>query len=132
MPLQVRMSFYRYFWATCRYRASSSRRHAGAPVKELAMKSADDLQKILQEVCFEHSLEVRGTVEKYFSPLYRQLTDGHSSEREAFIQHISAVRQHIAVGRIRVDAFLISGNHFADRHHVSATKTDGSQVEIEI
>jgi hypothetical protein len=96
------------------------------------MKSADDLQKILQEVCFEHSLEVRGTVEKYFSPFYRQLTDGHSSDREAFIQHISAVRQHIAVGRIRVDAFLISGNHFADRHHVSATKTDGSQVEIEI
>lgn len=96
------------------------------------MKSADELQKILNEVCFDCSREVRSSIDRYFSPDYRQVTDGHSCDREAFIQHVVALRKTLSAGRIRVDSFLSSGRLFADRHQVSVNKRDGSQVEIEI
>lgn len=96
------------------------------------MKSAIEIQNILNEVCFGSAHEVRSAVEKYFSPGYRQFTDGQGSDREVFIQHLLALRNHLAGGEIRVDAFLCSGNSFADRHHVHATKVDGSQVELEV
>lgn len=96
------------------------------------MKSSIEMQKILNEVCFDHSLEVASTVDRYFSPGYRQVTDGHVSDRESFIQHIVAVRGRVAHGEIEVLDFLQVGARFAQRHLARVTKTDGSQAQIEV
>ena len=76
------------------------------------MKSAAEWQRILNEVCFDRTLSVRNTIEAYFSPNYQQVTDGHSSDREAFIQHVIALRNHLRDGEIRVQSFLASERQF--------------------
>jgi hypothetical protein len=96
------------------------------------VKSATEMQKILNEVCFDRSLEVRSAVMRYFSPDYQQVTDGHVSDRESFIRHIEALRARLTQGEIEVLDFVRSGDSFAERHQARVTKTDGSRAQLEI
>lgn len=88
----------------------------------------------LDEVCFgdEEQFPLIETIDRYFAPGYRQCADGEEVDRTGFIEHVQALRQRVASGRVEVIEVVREGNHLADRHRVEATKPDGSTVTMEI
>jgi len=71
-------------------------------------------------------------LDRHFSPGYRQRTNGHWDDREAFAQHARKLRDVVASARIEVLDELRDGQHYADRHRVHVTKRNGTQVVQEV
>lgn len=97
----------------------------------------DFITRMLTEVLFgderEHPLEP--TVARYFSPGYRQVTDGAELDYDGFLAHaryLRGLREQGATASVEVLDAVRHGPDLADRHIVSATKPDGSPVEIEV
>jgi predicted SnoaL-like aldol condensation-catalyzing enzyme len=89
---------------------------------------------VLTEVCFgsEEQRPVEETIDRYFTPDYRQRTDGETLTRDAFVDHIRHLRTRVVSGQIEVVEALREGNLIADRHRVRAVKPDGSKLEVEV
>jgi hypothetical protein len=110
-----------------------------APQKEMAMDldTRDFVTRMLTEVLFsderKHPLEP--TAARYFSPLYRQVTDGEELDYDGFLAHARHLRGLLGQGAtasVEVLDAVRHGRDLADRHVVSATKPDGTAVEIEV
>jgi len=92
------------------------------------------LSRVLSEVCFgsEAGFPLDATLDRYFSPDFRQCVDGVSLSRAEFAQHIRLLRQRLRSGRIEVIEALRDGRRIADRHTVHAWRHDGGEVRAEV
>jgi hypothetical protein len=97
----------------------------------------DFIARMLTEVLFgdeqEHPLEP--TAARYFSPRYRQVTDGAELDYDGFLAHaryLRGLREQGGTASVEVLDAMRHGRDLADRHIVSATKPDGTAVEIEV
>lgn len=91
------------------------------------------IERALNEACFggdEHPVEA--VTSRYFAPDYLQTTDGEELDRDGFADHMQSLRRHIVSGHIEVLEVVSDGTHFADRHLITATKTDGSTLVGEV
>lgn len=90
------------------------------------------MQAALTDLLLTPNLELHDAVERHFTPKYRQRTDGQWSTREEFVEHIAHLRTIVATCTIEIHDEHCDGIHYADRHTVDVTKTDGSTALIEV
>lgn len=86
----------------------------------------------LDELLNRQELPLEDLLDRYFSPNYRQRTNGRWDDREAFARHARKLREVVASARIEVLDELHDGNRYADRHCVYVTKRGGAQVVQEV
>ncbi|NGO72096.1 nuclear transport factor 2 family protein [Streptomyces boncukensis] len=91
-----------------------------------------DIAAALADLIFNPGLDLHEAADRHFAPDYRQRTDGRWDDRDAFLEHIAHLRGVVAKGSIEVHDELYDGVHYADRHTVHLTKTDGSTVRMEV
>ncbi|MDY0241700.1 MAG: nuclear transport factor 2 family protein [Rhodospirillaceae bacterium] len=95
------------------------------------MRNAD-IRLALDELLNQRHLPLDDVLDRHFSPEYRQRTNGHWDDREAFSRHAQKLREVVASARIEVLDEIRDGNRYADRHRVHVTKHDGGQVVQEV
>lgn len=93
---------------------------------------ATDTHSALNDILNHQQLSLEDVLDRHFSPDYRQRTNGHWDDREAFVQHARKLREVVALARIEVLDELRDGSRYADRHRVHVTKRDGTQVVQEV
>jgi hypothetical protein len=86
----------------------------------------------LTDLLLTPGLDLDEAADRHFAPDYRQRTDGRWDDRQAFLTHIAHLRTVVATASVEVHEELVHGSHYADRHTVSVTKTDGSSVRMEV
>jgi len=86
----------------------------------------------LTDLLFTPGLDLDEAADRHFAPDYRQRTDGRWDDRTQFLTHIAHLRTVMAGGSIQVHDELVDGDRYADRHTVTADKTDGSTVRMEV
>jgi hypothetical protein len=91
-----------------------------------------DIRSALDEILNQQQLALEDVLDRHFSPDYRQRTNGHWDDREAFTCHARKLREVVASAHIKVLDELRDGNRYADRHRVHVTKRDGTQVVQEV
>lgn len=94
--------------------------------------STISIHTVLDQLLNQQHLPLNEVLDRFFSPHYRQRTNGMWDDREAFAQHIRKLREVVASVRIDVLDELHDGNRYADRHCVYVTKRDGSSVVQEV
>jgi ketosteroid isomerase-like protein len=72
------------------------------------------------------------SIDRHFSPDYRQRTDGEWANRTEFAEHIAHLRSVVASVEVKVHEELVGGTTYAERHTVEVTKKDGSKVVQEV
>jgi hypothetical protein len=92
----------------------------------------EEYEAMFQAVVFGAPQHAQKDAEKYFSPDYVQITDGHKSNFTQFVDHISTLRGVIVSGNITVSSLVQNGRQIADRHIVNATKADGNVIVSEV
>lgn len=90
------------------------------------------IKSVLEELLNRQELPLENILDRYFSPNYRQRTNGHWDDREAFARHARKLREVVESARIIVLDELREGNLYADRHQVHVTKRDGGRVVQEV
>ena len=90
------------------------------------------IHTVLDQLLNQQHIPLTEVIDHYFSPSYRQRTNGVWDDRAAFTQHIRKLREVVASVRIDVLDELRDGNRYADRHCVYVTKRDGSSVVQEV
>lgn len=95
------------------------------------MRNAD-IRLALDELLNQRHLPLDDVLDRHFSPEYRQRTNGHWDDREAFSRHVQKLREVVASARIEVLDEIRDGNRYADRHRVHVTKHDGGEVVQEV
>ncbi len=91
-----------------------------------------DIRLALDGILNQQQLPLDNVLDSHFSPDYRQRTDGHWDDREAFVRHARKLREVVASARIDMLDEFRDGNRYADRHRVHITKRDGTQVVQEV
>lgn len=91
-----------------------------------------DIRSALDDILNQQQRPLNDVLDHHFSPGYRQRTNGHWNEREAFAQHARKLREIVASARIEVLDELRDGQHYADRHRVHVTKRDGTHIVQEV
>lgn len=86
----------------------------------------------LDELINQQDLPVDTVLDRHFSPHYRQRTNGHWDDRQAFALHARKLREILASARIDILEELHDGDRYADRHVVHALKRDGGEVIQEV
>jgi hypothetical protein len=86
----------------------------------------------LEALLLRRDISVEDVIDRYFTPDYRQRTDGTRSDRAEFAAHIAHLREVVADLVVHVHEELSSGPTYAERHTVELTKTDGSPVLTEV
>ncbi|MCE6965534.1 nuclear transport factor 2 family protein [Enterobacter sp. MW07] len=90
------------------------------------------IDKVLDELINQQKLPLEKVIDRYFSPSYRQRTNGCWEDREGFAQHARKLREICAFARIDVLDELRERHLYATRHRVLCTKRDGSEVVMEV
>ncbi|KAJ9143423.1 hypothetical protein NKR23_g6504 [Pleurostoma richardsiae] len=72
------------------------------------------------------------TVQKWFSPDYVQVTDGHSSNIDEFVAHLNKLRSLVSKISVKVVFLVQEDRKVADRHIVTLEKVDGSTAVMEV
>lgn len=93
---------------------------------------AISIHSVLDALLNQQELPLEDVLDRYFSSDYRQRTNGHWDDREAFARHARKLREVVASARIEVLDELHNGNCYADRHRVHVNKRDGSQIVQEV
>lgn len=91
-----------------------------------------DIHTALSDILNQQHIPLEIVLDRHFSPAYRQRTNGHWTDREAFAQHVSKLREVVVSVRIDVLDEFRDGNRYADRHLVHVTKRDGAKVVQEV
>ncbi|THT98750.1 nuclear transport factor 2 family protein [Lampropedia puyangensis] len=86
----------------------------------------------LNEILNRLDIPIDDILDRHFSPDYRQRTNGQWDDREAFSQHLHALRKIVALADIEILDELRDGNRYADRHRVHITKHNGEKVVQEV
>lgn len=94
--------------------------------------SSFHIQEVLDALLNQPHLHIEQIMQRYFSPYYRQNTNGQWDDYDGFVRHAQQLRALVAHARIEVLNELQSGLHYADRHRVHATKHDRSLVVQEV
>lgn len=90
------------------------------------------IDTVLDEIINQQERPLENVLERYFSPSYRQRTNGCWENREGFADHARKLREMCAFARIDVLDELRDRNLYATRHRVSCTKRDGKEVVMEV
>lgn len=90
------------------------------------------IRTALDELLNRQHLPLEDVLDRHFNPNYRQRTNGHWDDREAFARHARKLREIVASARIEVLDELRDGNRYADRHRVHIIKRDGTRVAHEV
>ncbi|WP_432151712.1 cytochrome P450, cyclodipeptide synthase-associated [Streptomyces sp. bgisy029] len=91
-----------------------------------------DITRALNDLLFTPDGDLAAAVERHFSPDYRQRTNGVWSDREGFVQHMTALRSLVRDGQVEVHDELRDGPRYADRHTVTLTRNDGGVSVTEV
>lgn len=87
---------------------------------------------VLDELLNQKHLPLDEVLDRYFSPAYRQRTNGHWDDRAAFMRHARKLREVVSSANIELLDEFRDGNRYADRHRVHVMKHDGSAVIQEV
>lgn len=87
---------------------------------------------VLDKIINQQQLPLEALIDCYFSPDYRQRTNGNREDREGFAQHARKLREIGTGAKIDVLDELRTGPLYATRHRVLCTKRDGSEVLMEV
>lgn len=90
------------------------------------------IDTVLNEIINRQELPLEQVLDRYFSPNYRQRTNGCWEDREGFAHHARKLREICVFARIDVLAELRDRNLYATRHRVQCTKRDGTEVVMEV
>ena len=90
------------------------------------------IKDALNDLLINHDLPLAETVDRHFSPTYRQRTNGSWDDRDRFIAHIAHLRDIVERATITVLEELAAGHLYAERHIVDLIKHDGTQVVQEV
>lgn len=90
------------------------------------------IDTVLDEMINQQELPLEKVLDRYFSPHYRQRTNGCQEDREGFAHHARKLREICAFAKIEVLDELRDGNRYATRHRVLCTKRDGTEVAMEV
>ncbi|MGV0772916.1 nuclear transport factor 2 family protein [Mycobacterium syngnathidarum] len=71
-------------------------------------------------------------LDKHYSPDFRQRTNGTWLDRESFAAHHAMLREQVAHAEVAVADELVDGNAYAERHTVSVTTLDGTEICTEV
>lgn len=87
---------------------------------------------VLNALLNDQHVPLEEVINRYFSPDYRQRTNGRWDNREEFVAHARKLREIVASAHVDVLDELRDGNRYADRHVVHVLKRDGSSVVQEV
>ncbi len=90
------------------------------------------IDTVLDEVINQQELPLEEVLDRYFSPNYRQRTNGCWDDREGFACHARKLREVCAFAKIEVLDELRDGDRYATRHRVQGTRRDGAEVVMEV
>ncbi len=96
------------------------------------VSAAAFIEELLNDVMLKPSGDLRVVADKYFSPQYRQRTDGEWLSRSEFLEHAAHLRSLLVEASVVIHQALRDGNQISSRHTVRATKQDGGQVESDV
>ncbi|MBU9818461.1 nuclear transport factor 2 family protein [Rahnella sp. BCC 1045] len=91
-----------------------------------------NIHNALNDLLNRQDIPLETSIDRYFSPDYRQRTNGKWDDRTNFIQHIKHLRTLVKSVDIQVLNELREGSNYATRHQVTAVKRDGTQVVMEV
>eukprot|EP01039_Chlorochromonas_danica_P007352 gene7352-8134_t len=95
-------------------------------------ESPISISPVLNALLNDQHVPLEEVLNRYFSPEYRQRTNGHWDNREEFLAHARKLREVVASAHVDVLDELHDGNRYADRHVVHVVKRDGSTVVQEV
>lgn len=90
------------------------------------------IDTVLDEIINQQEFPLEQVLDRYFSPNYRQRTNGFWEDREGFAHHARKLREICAFARIDVLDELRDRNFYATRHRVLCIKRDGTEVMMEV
>ncbi|KGT93329.1 hypothetical protein NG99_11725 [Erwinia typographi] len=90
------------------------------------------IDTVLDEVINQQELPLEEVLDRYFSPNYRQRTNGCWDDREGFARHARKLREVCTFARVAVLDELRDGHRYATRHRVQGIKRDGAEVIMEV
>ena len=93
---------------------------------------AINIKTVLDEVINQQGLPLEKVLDRYFSPSYRQRTNGCWEDRNGFANHARKLREICTSAKIEVLDELRDGNFYATRHRVHCIKRDGADVVMEV
>ena len=76
--------------------------------------------------------DIGRVVDRYFSPGFRQVSDGILIDREKLIAHVRPVRKMVASGRYEVLEAVADGDRVAARMVVRAVTRQGRRIDTEV
>ncbi len=91
-----------------------------------------DLALALHDMLNEHDLPLADAIDRHFGLDYRQRTDGAWDDRAGFVDHMTHLRTIVEHVQVDVLDELSDGDRWAERHVVTITKKDRSQVVQEV
>lgn len=90
------------------------------------------IDTVLDEVINQQELPLEEVLDRYFSPNYRQRTNGCWDDREGFARHARKLREVCTFASVEVLDELRDGDRYATRHRVQGTRRDGAEVVMEV
>ncbi|AFK00417.1 nuclear transport factor 2 family protein [Cronobacter sakazakii] len=90
------------------------------------------IDTVLNALLNQQERPLEDVLDSYFSPDYRQRTDGAWDDRQGFAHHARKLRELISFASIDVLDELRDGRRYATRHRVQCTKRDGEEVVMEV
>ncbi|NHV09531.1 nuclear transport factor 2 family protein [Cronobacter turicensis] len=87
---------------------------------------------VLNALLNQQELPLEDVLNRYFSPAYRQRTNGAWDDRQEFAHHARKLRELVSFASINVLDELRDGKRYATRHRVECTKRDAEEVVMEV
>ncbi len=82
---------------------------------------------------FDLSVDVHSTVDRHFSPAFRQRAGaGPWIDRDEFARRIAALRDAATSVRIVAHDELVDGDRYAERHTIEVLMPDGTSSRTEV
>lgn len=88
--------------------------------------------RVLDAVFNRHEIPLEDVVDRFFTPDYRQRTNGQWSNRTEVVAHLGRLRRVVERMDITVADELSDGERYADRHVLRVVKKDGSVTVQEV
>ena len=100
------------------------------------MERQQEFNKRLVRQAFRDVFESDGfdetVVSRYFTPHYRQTTDGRALDFPAFLAHVRGLKGILKNVRIRFERLIAEGENVVSIHVAEAEKSDGTSIAVRV
>jgi hypothetical protein len=90
------------------------------------------IKDAVEDLLNHRHLTVDEAAHRHFGPTFRQRTNGHWDDRDAFLDRIVSLRELVEHVNITVMDELVDGERYAERHVIELVRHDRGRIVQEV